>query len=172
MSEQDDSRKQNKDNGADALSTDYAVALGYDHTRHAAPKVLAKGQGPIAQKIVQIAIDEGIEIRRDADLVQILKAVDIDEEIPVEAFAAVAEIISYVYQVNNKPVSYTHLRAHRYKKAVRIRRQRRKAQKLAVFSRIRRFQQALPQPLQINMFHLRIARRKGIDDIFVFIAKN
>lgn len=73
MSEQDDSRKQNKDNGADALSTDYAVALGYDHTKHAAPKVLAKGQGPIAQKIVQIAIDEGIEIRRDADLVQILK---------------------------------------------------------------------------------------------------
>ena len=101
MSEQDDSRKQNKDNGADALSTDYAVALGYDHTKQAAPKVLAKGQGPIAQKIVQIAIDEGIEIRRDADLVQI------DEEIPVEAFAAVAEIISYVYQVNNKQLPET-----------------------------------------------------------------
>ena len=62
---------------------------------------------PIAQKIVQIAIDEGIEIRRDADLVQILKAVDIDEEIPVEAFAAVAEIISYVYQVNNKQLPET-----------------------------------------------------------------
>lgn len=107
MSEQDDSRKQNKDNGADALSTDYAVALGYDHTKQAAPKVLAKGQGPIAQKIVQIAIDEGIEIRRDADLVQILKAVDIDEEIPVEAFPAVAEIISYVYQVNNKQLPET-----------------------------------------------------------------
>ena len=107
MSEQDDSRKQNKDNGADALSTDYAVALGYDHTKQAAPKVLAKGQGPIAQKIVQIAIDDGIEIRRDADLVQILKAVDIDEEIPVEAFAAVAEIISYVYQVNNKQLPET-----------------------------------------------------------------
>lgn len=107
MSEQDDSRKQNKDNGADALSTDYAVALGYDHTKQAAPKVLAKGQGPIAQKIVQIAIDEGIEIRRDADLVQILKAVDIDEEIPVEAFVAVAEIISYVYQVNNKQLPET-----------------------------------------------------------------
>ena len=107
MSEQDNSRKQNKANGADALSTDYAVALGYAHTKHAAPKVLAKGQGPIAQKIVQIAIDEDIEIRRDADLVQILKTVDIDEEIPVEAFAAVAEIISYVYQVNNKQLPET-----------------------------------------------------------------
>ena len=56
---------------------------------------------------MQIAIDEGIEIRRDADLVQILKAVDIDEEIPVEAFAAVAEIISYVYQVNSKQLPET-----------------------------------------------------------------
>ena len=102
MSEQDNSRKQNENNGADALSTDYAVALGYDYAKQTAPKVLAKGQGHIAQKIVQIAIDEGIEIRQDADLIQILKAVDIDEEIPVEAFAAVAEIISYVYQVNNK----------------------------------------------------------------------
>ena len=44
MSEQDDSRKQNKDNGADALSTDYAAALGYDNTKQAASKVLDKGQ--------------------------------------------------------------------------------------------------------------------------------
>ena len=102
MSEQDNNKKTTKDNDADILSTDYAVALGYDSKQNAAPKVLAKGQGHIAQKIVQIAIDEGIEIRQDADLLQILKAVDIDEEIPVEAFAAVAEIISYVYQVNNK----------------------------------------------------------------------
>ena len=107
MSEQDDSRKQNKDNGADALSTDYAVALGYDHTKQAAPKVLAKGQGPIAQKIVQIAIDEGIEIRRDADLVQILKAVDIDEEIPVEAYQHPPLTLTYVYQVNNKQLPET-----------------------------------------------------------------
>ena len=43
MSEQDNSRKQNENNGADALSTDYAVALGYDYAKQAAPKVLAKG---------------------------------------------------------------------------------------------------------------------------------
>ena len=102
MSEQDNNKKTTKDNDADILSTDYAVALVYDIKQNAAPIVLAKGQGHIAQKFVEIAIDEGIEIRQDADLLQILKAVDIDEEIPVEAFAAVAEIISYVYQVNNK----------------------------------------------------------------------
>ncbi len=102
MSDEKHNKNDNKDNGLSGLSTDYAVALGYDHTKHAAPTVLAKGQGQIAQKIVQIALDEGIEIRKDADLVQILKAVDIDEEIPVEAFAAVAEIISYIYQANGR----------------------------------------------------------------------
>ena len=102
MSDEKHNKNDNKDNGLSGLSTDYAVALGYDHTKHSAPTVLAKGQGQIAQKIVQIALDEGIEIRKDADLVQILKAVVIDEEIPVEAFAAVAEIISYIYQANGR----------------------------------------------------------------------
>lgn len=84
------------------LSPEYAVALGYNKEVNNAPIVLAKGEGHIAQKIIQIAIDQGIEIRKDADLLQILKAVDIDEEIPIEAFAAVAEIITYIYQQNNK----------------------------------------------------------------------
>ena len=86
------------------LSPEYAVALGYEKDKHNAPIVLAKGEGHIAKKIIQIAIDQGIEIRQDADLLQILKAVDIDEEIPVEAFAAVAEIISYIYQQNSKEI--------------------------------------------------------------------
>ena len=89
-------------NEDDALSPDYAVALGYDMNKDNAPKVVAKGQGHIAQKIVQIALDEGIEIHQDADLLQILKAVDIDSEIPLEAFGAVAEIISYIYKANGK----------------------------------------------------------------------
>ena len=79
---------------------DYAVALGYNQDKDNAPIVLAKGAGEIAQKIIKIAEENGIEIRKDADLLQILKAVDINEEIPVEAFAAVAEIISYIYQRN------------------------------------------------------------------------
>lgn len=74
--------------------------------RKTAPRVvLAKGQGQIAEKIIQIALDNNIEIRRDEDLLQILKAVDINEEIPVEAFAAVAEIISYIYQQNGKELN-------------------------------------------------------------------
>ena len=56
----------------------------------------------IKTKVIEIVEENGIEIRQDADLLQILKAVDINEEIPVEAFAAVAEIISYIYKQNAK----------------------------------------------------------------------
>ncbi len=105
MSDQNNSRKPIQNNQTDAFSTDnssYAVALEYDSQKHNAPIVTAKGQGEIAQKIIRLALDNNIEIRQDADLVQILRAVDINEEIPIEAFAAVAEIISYIYQQNNK----------------------------------------------------------------------
>ena len=102
MLDDNDKPNSSKYNADDALSPDYAVALGYDMNKDNAPKVVAKGQGHIAQKIVQIALDEGIEIHQDADLLQILKAVDIDSEIPLEAFGAVAEIISYIYKANGK----------------------------------------------------------------------
>ena len=105
MSEKDINERLTNSNQENSLSTDYAVALGYEPDKDKAPKVLAKGQGHVAQKIIQIAIDEGIEIRKDADLLQILKAVDIDSEIPIEAFSAVAEIISYIYQQNGKELS-------------------------------------------------------------------
>lgn len=105
MSEKDINERLTNSNQENSLSTDYAVALGYEPEKDNAPKVLAKGQGHVAQKIIQIAIDEGIEIRKDADLLQILKAVDIDSEIPIEAFSAVAEIISYIYQQNSKEIN-------------------------------------------------------------------
>ncbi len=105
MSGDNDSIFENEDNGASDFSTskdnDYAVALGYNQDKDNAPIVLAKGQGDIAKKIIEIAQKEGIEIKQDADLLQILKAVDINQEIPVEAFAAVAEIISYIYKKNS-----------------------------------------------------------------------
>ena len=104
MSTKDNTTNRVKNNATSNLSTDenYAVALGYDRQKDNAPKVLAKGQGEIAEKIIEIARANNIEIRQDADLLQILKAVDINQEIPLEAFAAVAEIISYIYQQNGK----------------------------------------------------------------------
>lgn len=104
MSVDNNNSKQPNDNADLGFSPDYAVALGYDKEKHNAPTVLAKGQGQVAEKIIQIALDNDIEIHRDADLLQVLKTVDINEEIPVEAFAAVAEIISYIYQQNGKEI--------------------------------------------------------------------
>lgn len=77
-----------------------AVALGYQPNRDQAPHVVAKGQGWLARQIVEVAEANGIEVREDADLVQILAQVDVDSEIPLEAFTLVAEILSYVYQKN------------------------------------------------------------------------
>lgn len=78
-----------------------AVALRYEPVDEStAPKVVASGHGWIAEKILEAAFAHGIKVREDADLAEILAAVDLDEEIPVEAFIAVAEILRYVYAAN------------------------------------------------------------------------
>ena len=78
-----------------------AVALAQEHAPDRAPKVVAGGRGRVAEQILQIAFEHGIKVREDADLAQLLSAIDIDDEIPLEAFAAVAEILVYVYQAND-----------------------------------------------------------------------
>jgi flagellar biosynthesis protein len=74
-----------------------AVALKYDLQNDKAPKVVAKGQGDIAAQIIKIAKESGVEIRKDANLVEILHALQLDEFIPLEAYNAVAEILRFVY---------------------------------------------------------------------------
>ena len=82
-----------------------AVAIHYNAGETtAAPKVVASGYGHLAEKILEVAFAHGIKVREDADLAEMLAAVDIDSEIPVEAFIAVAEILRYVYAANgSKP---------------------------------------------------------------------
>ncbi len=75
-----------------------AVAL-QDHPG-GTPTVVASGRGAVAEQILEIAFAEGVKVREDADLVHLLSLVDVDSEIPLEAFAAVAEILAYVYRAN------------------------------------------------------------------------
>ncbi len=75
-----------------------AVALSNDAAPAARPRVIAKGHGVVAEQILHIAFDRGIKVRSDADLAEILAAVDLDSEIPLEALAAVSEILTYVYR--------------------------------------------------------------------------
>lgn len=77
-----------------------AVALGYERERDAAPRVVASGRGRIAEQILELAFAHGVKVRADADLAELLAAIDLDSEIPPEAFAAVAEILVYVYRAN------------------------------------------------------------------------
>jgi len=77
-----------------------AVALKYELGSEHAPKVTAGGRGAIAEQILAIAFATGTRVREDADLAEMLSAIDIDSEIPIEAFAAVAEILAYVYRAN------------------------------------------------------------------------
>jgi flagellar biosynthesis protein len=75
-----------------------AVALGTGANMRQAPRVIAKGRGAVADQILEIAFERGIKVRSDADLAEILGAVELESEIPLEALAAVAEILSYVYR--------------------------------------------------------------------------
>ncbi len=79
-----------------------AVALKHNLGQEAAPRVVAKGYGEVAEKILKLAFDNDVRVRHDPDLIEVLAAVEVDCEIPIEAFAAVAEILSYVYQANGQ----------------------------------------------------------------------
>lgn len=79
-----------------------AVALRYDEHKENAPRVIAKGEGNIAQKIKQIAQENNIPVHQDDTLVELLAQVDVDYEIPPELYAAVAEILCWIYRANNE----------------------------------------------------------------------
>ncbi|MDL1968458.1 MAG: EscU/YscU/HrcU family type III secretion system export apparatus switch protein [Deltaproteobacteria bacterium] len=79
-----------------------AAAIEYDNKRDAAPKVTAKGRGSIAEKIIKLAMEHNIPIRKDPALVQILSRLDIDEQIPPEIYKAIAEILAFVYSINEQ----------------------------------------------------------------------
>lgn len=82
-----------------------AIALSYEKGRDPAPRVVATGRDRVAQQILEIAFAAGIKVREDADLAEVLAAVEVDSVIPLEAFAAVAEIIAYLYRCNEAMAS-------------------------------------------------------------------
>jgi flagellar biosynthesis protein len=78
-----------------------AVALSYQpRNPEDAPMVVASGRGRLAERILELAFAAGVKVREDADLAEILSAVEVESVIPLEAFMAVAEILAYVYRAN------------------------------------------------------------------------
>ncbi|MBI1214325.1 MAG: flagellar protein FhlB [Alphaproteobacteria bacterium] len=79
-----------------------AVALKkYGVDDAAIPRIVAAGHGKIAEQILKIAFENGVKVREDRDLAEILAAITIDSDIPTEALVAVGEILAYVYKANS-----------------------------------------------------------------------
>ncbi len=79
-----------------------AIALRYDEDREAAPRVVAKGAGHVAERIIEMAKANEIPVRDDPDLVQTLAQLDLGDLIPAELYPAVAEVLAYVYRMNGR----------------------------------------------------------------------
>jgi flagellar biosynthesis protein len=77
-----------------------AVALAYQ-SGDAAPKVVAKGRGLIAEQIIARAKEHGVHVHESRELVALLMQVDLDGNIPPALYRAVAELLAWLYHIEN-----------------------------------------------------------------------
>jgi flagellar biosynthesis protein len=82
--------------------TNKAVAITYDQNHGRAPKVVARGRGHLADKIVAIARQHNVPLQRDSNLAGVLELLEPGTEIPPELYYAVAEVLAFVYRMNRK----------------------------------------------------------------------
>jgi flagellar biosynthetic protein FlhB len=86
--------------------TELAIALKYEIDTMAAPVVVAKGAGLVAQRIRRLALENGVPIVERKELARVLyKEADLGKPIPTEQFAAVAEVLRYVYRLQGRPLT-------------------------------------------------------------------
>jgi flagellar biosynthesis protein len=78
-----------------------AIALSYGNDQ-GAPKVVAKGRGLIAQAIIERAKQHGVFVHESEDLVGLLMKVELDQEIPVQLYLAVAELLAWLYRLEHE----------------------------------------------------------------------
>jgi flagellar biosynthesis protein len=82
-----------------------AVALAYSQT-DAAPRVVAKGHGLIAEKIISRAREHGVYVHESPELVSLLMQVDLDQRIPAQLYIVVAELLAWIYRLESgQPVA-------------------------------------------------------------------
>ncbi len=74
-----------------------AIAVGYNQELDVAPRILATGKGTIAEKILEIASQENIPVHQDEELAEILSLIELNSFIPIEAYAAIAKILTHIY---------------------------------------------------------------------------
>jgi flagellar biosynthesis protein len=77
-----------------------AVALRYQHAEDSSPRIIAKGQGEVAERIIAVAKDHGVALHEDRDLVHLLGVLDLDVEVPPTLYRALAEVLAHIYRTN------------------------------------------------------------------------
>nr|WP_283776625.1 EscU/YscU/HrcU family type III secretion system export apparatus switch protein [Stappia sp. WLB 29] len=77
-----------------------AVALHYDHA--GAPRVTAKGRGVLAARILELAAEHGVPVEEDAALAEALSQIELDREIPLELYEAVAAVLRFILMVRGR----------------------------------------------------------------------
>ena len=80
-----------------------AVAVRYD-TKDAAPRVIAKGYGNIAETIIRSAREHDLYVHESPELVNLLMQVDLDTQIPPQLYVAIAELLAWIYSLEEKTV--------------------------------------------------------------------
>jgi len=79
-----------------------AVALQYEAGKDLAPRVVAKGEGHVAETIIELARRHGVHIREDRELVAVLAKLELDTVIPPELYRVVAALLVFVYRVSGR----------------------------------------------------------------------
>ena len=79
-----------------------AAAIRYHMGTDPAPRLVAKGAGKLAERIIEAAKKAGVPVREDPDLLALLMTLDLNEFIPPELYAAVAEVLVFVYRMNKR----------------------------------------------------------------------
>ncbi len=82
--------------------TKKAVALKYEPEKDQAPRVVAKGEGLLAERIIALAKEAGIPIKEDSSLVKALFKVELERQIPPELYEAVAAVLAWAWRLDKK----------------------------------------------------------------------
>ncbi|MBE9531395.1 MAG: EscU/YscU/HrcU family type III secretion system export apparatus switch protein [Proteobacteria bacterium] len=76
-----------------------AAALKYNAGEDASPKMVAKGRGLMAERIIELAKECGVPVHEDSELVEVLSALELNEDIPADLYKAVAEVLAFIYKL-------------------------------------------------------------------------
>lgn len=76
------------------------AALGYDQGVDGAPRLVARGSGHMADRILELAAEHGVPVTEDPTLVSILGAIDVGAEVPPDLYGVIAEVLAWAYRAD------------------------------------------------------------------------